>query len=124
MSIFSKIKNAVKPHYEPLVCKPADIFDLIRECVEINAPLCRLIAEVNGKPHKIGVTSDYDSRTKEHFDIAFYLDDSDFPSLEALINNAKIDGFRIADLKTIIVLEDEDSGDPRNNVLLEQREIK
>lgn len=124
MSLFSKIKNVFDPHYEPLVCKPADIFELFRECVEFDALLCRLVVEINGKQHKIGVTSDYNSRTGEFFDIAFYLDDSEFPTLEALINNAEIDGFRVAEFKTITVLEDEDSGDPRNNVLLADREIK
>lgn len=124
MSIFSKIKNVFAPRCEPLVCKPADVFELIRECVDINAPLCRLVVEINGKPHKIGVTCDYNSRTKEIFDIAFYFDDNEFPTLEKLIEKAETEGVRVAAIETITVLEDEDSGDPRNNVLLSDREIK
>lgn len=124
MSILSKIKNIFAPRYEPLVCKPADVFELIRECVDINAPLCRLVVEINGKPHKIGVTCDYNSRTKQIFDIAFYFDDNEFPTLEKLIEKAETEGVRVAAIETITVLEDEDSGDPRNNVLLSDREIK
>lgn len=124
MSVFSKIKSVFNPHYEPLICKPADIFELIRECVDINAPLCRLVIEIRGKQHKIGVISDYDSRTKEYFDIAFYFDDSEFSTLDKLIQKAEADEVRVAELETITVLKDEDSGDPRNNVLLSDREIK
>lgn len=124
MSIFSRIKNAVKPHYEPLVCKPLDIIDLFEECVSIDAPLCSLIIEIHGKPHKIGVTSDYDSRTKEHFDIAFYFDDAEFSALAELSEKAMVDGTRFVELETVTVLEDKESGDPRNNTLLEKREIK
>lgn len=124
MSVFSKIKSVFNPHYEPLLCKPADIFELIRECVDINAPLCRLVIEIHGKQHKIGVISDYDSRTKEYFDIAFYFDDSEFSTLEELIEKAGTDGVCVAELEMITVLKDEDSGDPRNNVLLADRERK
>lgn len=124
MSIFSGLKKIFDPRYAPLVCKPGDVFALIREFVDINAPLCRLVVEINGKPHKIGVTSDYNSRANEYFDIAFYLDDNEFPTLEELIEKAETEGVRVAALETITVLEDEDSGDPRNNVLLADREIK
>lgn len=124
MSLFTKLKNVFSPSYEPLVCKPADIFELIQDYVDINAPLCRLVVEINGKRHRIGVASDYDSRTKEYFDVAFYFDDSEFPTLEKLIEKAETDGARVAELDTITVIEDEDGGDPRNDILLAKREIR
>lgn len=124
MGIFSKLKATLNPHYEPLVCKPADIFDLIREGVEINAPLVNLVVEINGKQHKIGVTSDYDRCANKFFDIAYFLDDSEFTTLEELIEKAEIDFKRFAELETVTVLEDTEAGDPRNYTLLEKREIK
>lgn len=124
MSIFSKIKNAFNPQYEPLVCKPTDIIDLFEECVSIDAPLCNLIIEIHGKPHKIGVTSDYDSRAKKSFDIVFYLDDAEFSTLAELAEKAAADGMRFVELEIVTVLEDKEAGDPRNNTLLEKREIK
>lgn len=113
-----------KKCYEPLICKPSDIFELIRGCVEINAPLCRLVVEINGKRHKIGVVSDCDSRTGKYFDTAFYFDEDEFPTLDELIDKVETDGAKVAALETITVLEDEDGGDPRNNVLLADRELK
>lgn len=124
MGIFSKIKSAFNPKYEPLVCKPADILELLGECVSIGAPLCNLVIEINEKPHKIGVTSDYDSRTGKPFDIVFYLNGEEFPSLDELTEKAAIDGVRFVELETVTVLRDEEAGDPRGNALLEKREIR
>lgn len=124
MSVFSKIKNVFAPKHEPLVCKPSGVFELIRQCVDINAPPCGLVVEINGKTHKIGVASDYDSRTDKYFDVEFYFDDMEFASLPELIEKAQTDNVRVAELGTITVLEDEDGGDPRNNALLAEREIK
>lgn len=124
MSVFGKIKNLFAPKWEPLVCRPADMIDLFGQDIAINAPLEDFTVEINGKPHHIGISSEYDNR-EGYSDIYFYLDDQCFRTLEDFEENAIADGVLFKDLETIKILrENLDSGDPRNYVLLAQREIK
>lgn len=123
MSFLNKLKNFFAPKWEPLVCRPGDIIDLFRQDVAIGAPLEDLTVEINGKPHHVGISSDYD---KGHFfDTYFFLDDQCFKTLEGFVKKASVDGVLFSELETIKILsENLDSGDPRNSVLLSQREIK
>lgn len=124
MSFFGKIKQLFAPKWEPLVCRPADIIDLFRQDIAINAPLEDFTVEINGKPHHIGISSDFD-HAEGYSDIYFYLDDQCFRTLEGFEAKANADGVLFKDLETIKILrENLDSGDPRNYVLLSQREIK
>lgn len=123
MSIFGKIKNFFAPRWEPLVCRPADIIDLFKQDIATNAPLEDLTVEINGKPHQVGISSDYDRGV--FFDTYFFLDDQCFKTLEGFVNKASVDGVLFSRLETVKILrENLDSGDPRNSVLLSQREIK
>lgn len=121
MGLFGKRK----PKWEPLVCRPADIIELFRQDIAINAPLEDFTIEVNGKPHNVGISSEYDSRKRVYSDIYFFLDEQCFRTLEGFAEKASVDGALFSELETIKILrENLDSGDPRNSVLLSQREIK
>ena len=52
------------------------------------------------------------------------MDEQHSSNLDELRANGMIDGVRFVDIDTIKVLEDKESGNPRNNFLLEKREIK
>lgn len=119
MEVFRKLF----PKWEPLVCKPQDIVDLIQECLDVDAPLCRLIVENNGVQHKVGGTSDYDNQIG-FFDSMFYLDGQEFKTLDDFCRNALMDGMCFMEYETIRILKDKDAGDPRCNLLLEKREMK
>lgn len=123
MSVFDKIKNAFRPKWEPLVCRPADIIDLFKQDIAIGAPLEDLTVEINGKPHNVGISSDYDKG--RFFDTYFFLDDQCFKTLEGFVKKASVDSVLFSELETVKVLrENLNCGDPRNSVLLSQREIK
>lgn len=123
MGLFGKRK----PKWEPLVCRPADIIELFGQDIAINAPLEDFTIEVNGKPHNIGISSEYENKHGKpvYSDIYFYLDDQRFRTLEGFAAKASVDGVLFSELETVTILrENLDSGDPRNSVLLSQREIK
>lgn len=123
MSFFDKVKNFFAPKWEPLVCRPTDIIDLFKQDVATGAPLEDLTVEINGKPHYVGISSDYDKG--RFFDTYFFLDDQCFKTLEGFVKKASVDGVLFSELETIKILrENLYSGDPRNSVLLSQREIK
>lgn len=123
MSFLKKLKNFFAPKWEPLVCRPADIIDLFRQDIATGAPLEDLTVEINGKPHHIGISSDYDRG--RFFDTYFFFDDQCFRTLDGFVEKCTVDGVRFMSLETVTILsENLDSGDPRNSVLLSQREIK
>lgn len=119
MSIFGKRK----PKWEPLMCRPADIVEIIKQYVSIDAPLLTLNIEIYGKPHKIGVTSDYDSRKKISFNIKYYFDEQSFTTIDELRENACVDGVLFTKLETVLITSGEEFGDPRNDPFLAAREI-
>lgn len=119
MSIFGKRK----PKWEPLMCRPADIVEIIKQYVSIDAPLLTLNIEIYGKPHKIGVTSDYDSRKKISFNIKYYFDEQSFTTIDELRENACVDGVLFTKLETVLITSGEELGDPRNDPFLAAREI-
>lgn len=124
MPFLEKIKSFFAPKWEPLVCRPADIIDLFRQDVAANAPLEDLTVEINGKPHRIGISSDY-NKSGGFSDTYFFFDDQCFRTLEGLKEKCTVDGGLFSELDTVKILrENLDSGDPRNSVLLSQREIK
>lgn len=124
MSFLKKLKNFFAPKWEPLVCRPADIIDLFKQDIATDAPLEDLTVEIDGNPHHVGISSDYDHR-KGFFDTYFFLDDQCFRTLEGFAAKASVDGALFSEMETVTVLrENLYSGDPRNSVLLSQREIK
>ena len=123
MPFLEKLKNFFAPKWEPLVCRPADIIDLFKQDIATGAPLEDLTVDINGKPHHVGISSDYDKGV--FFDTYFFLDDQCFKTLEGFVKKASVDGVLFSELETIKILcENLYSGDPRNSVLLSQREIK
>ena len=77
MCFLNKIKNFFAKEYPPLICSPHDIFDLVEECVGIDAPICRLVIEHDRVKHQFGVTADYSAKLG-YFDVVFYLDNDEF----------------------------------------------
>lgn len=120
MGLFTKLFS--KRTWEPLFCKPADIFNLIKECVDINAPLLNLVIEYNSAEHKIGVTSDYSS-TRGPFDTVYYCDDAEYSTLEEMQLSCCIDGELFSEMATVKILRDEEVGDPRGNTYFERNGI-
>ena len=84
MGIFGKRK----PKWEPLVCRPKDIIELFRQDIAINAPLEDFTIEINGKPHNVGISSEYDSRKCVYSNTYFFLDDQCFRTLEGFAAKA------------------------------------
>ena len=123
MSFADKLKGLFAPKWEPLVCRPADIIDLFRQDIAAGAPLEDLTVEINGKPHHVGISSQYDNG--RYYDTYFFFDDQCFRTLDGFVEKCAVDGGLFAALETVKILrENLDSGDPRNSVLLSQREIK
>ena len=124
MPFIDKLKGLFAPKWEPLICRPADIIDLFRQDVAIGAPLEDLTVEINGKPHHVGISSQYEGG-RGYYDTYFFFDDQCFRTLEGFIGKCTVDGELFAELDTVKILrENLGSGDPRNSVLLSQREIK
>ena len=105
------------------MCRPADIVEIIKQYVSIGAPLLTLNIEIYGKPHKIGVTSDYDSRKKISFDIEYYLDGQVFKTFDEFRESARVDGVLFANLETVSITSSDELGNPRNDPFLAAREI-
>lgn len=123
MPFLEKLKSFFAPKWEPLVCRPADIIDLFAQDIATDAPLEDLTVEINGRPHRVGISSDYDKGA--FFDTYFFLDDQCFRTLEGFAGKCMVDGMLFTELETVKILrENLYSGDPRNSVLLSQREIK
>ena len=123
MPFLDKLKGLFAPKWEPLVCRPADIIDLFRQDVAAGAPLEDLTVEINGTLHHVGISSQFDGgRFSETY---FFFDDQCFRTLDGFTEKCTVDGEPFAALDTVKILrENLDSGDPRNSVLLSQREIK
>lgn len=109
--------------WKPLRCMPGDIVDLMRECERIDAPIVGLEVELDGVRQRVGMTSDYE-RDRGFFDTVWYVDDNEYPSLDAFLANATLGGRRFSDIaEPVLVIRDLELGDPRGNVLLAQRAL-
>ncbi len=109
--------------WKPLRCMPGDIVDLMRECERIDAPIVGLEVELDGVRQRVGMTSDYE-RDRGFFDTVWYVDDNEYPSLDAFLANATLGGRRFSDIaEPVLVIRDLELGDPRGNVLLAQCEL-
>ncbi len=110
--------------WKPLRCMPGDIVDLMRECERIEAPVVGLEVELDGVRQHVGMTSDYE-RDRGFFDTVWYVDDDEYPSLDAFLADATLGGRRFSDIdEPVLVIRDLELGDPRSSVLLAQRELK
>ena len=109
--------------WKPLRCMPGDIVDLMRECERIEAPIVSLEVEYDGMRQLVGMSSDFE-RDRGFFDTVWYVDDNEYPSLDAFLANATLGGRRFSDIaEPVLVIRDLELGDPRGNVLLAQREL-
>lgn len=125
MPFIDKLKGLFAPKWEPLLCRPADIIDLFRQDIASGAPLEDLTVEIDGKPHHVGISSQYDI-SRGYYDTYFFFDDQCFRTLEGFSEKCSVqDGRLFTELDAVKILrENLDSGDPRNSVLLSQRELK
>ena len=103
---------------QPLKCRWQDICDLMRNCIEIHAPILDLTFQMENRTHKTGISSDM-TRSGEYFDITFFFDDREYPSLDEMLSQL---GYPFD--MVISVLKEENVSDPRDYVLLAQREIR
>lgn len=109
--------------WKPLRCMPGDIVDLMRECERIEAPIVSLEVEYDGMRQLVGMSSDFE-RGLGFFDTVWYVDDDEYPSLDAFLADATLGGRRFSDIsEPVQVIRDLEIGDPRGNVLLAQREL-
>ena len=109
--------------WKPLRCMPGDIVDLMRECERIEAPVVSLEVEYDGMRQHVGMTSDFE-RGRGFFDTVWYVDDDEYPSLDAFLADATLSGRRFSDIsEPVQVIRDLEIGDPRGNVLLAQHEL-
>ena len=109
--------------WKPLRCMPGDIVDLMRECERIEAPIVSLEVEYDGARQRVGMASDFE-HGRGFFDTVWYVDDDEYPSLDAFLANATLGGRRFSDIsEPVQVIRDLEIGDPRGNVLLAQREL-
>ena len=109
--------------WKPLRCTPGDIVDLMRECERIEAPVVSLEVEYDGVRQRVGMASDFE-HGRGFFDTVWYVDDDEYPSLDAFLANATLGGRRFSDIsEPVQVIRDLELGDPRGNVLLAQREL-
>ena len=109
--------------WKPLRCMPGDIVDLMRECERIEAPIVSLEVEYDGMRQLVGMSSDFE-RGRGFFDTVWYVDDDEYPSLDAFLADATLGGRRFSDIsEPVQVIRDLEIGDPRGNVLLAQREL-
>lgn len=109
--------------WKPLRCMPGDIVDLMRECERIEAPIVSLEVEYDGMRQFVGMSSDFE-RGRGFFDTVWYVDDDEYPSLDAFLANATLGGRRFSDIsEPVQVIRDLEIGDPHGNVLLAQREL-
>lgn len=123
MPFLDKLKGFFAPKWEPLVCRPADIIDLFRQDIATGAPLEDLTVEINGRLHHVGISSQYEGG--RYSDTYFFFDDQCFRTPDGFAEKCTVDGELFTELETVKILrENLDSGDPRNSVLLSQREIK
>ena len=109
--------------WKPLRCMPGDIVDLMRECERIEAPIVSLEVEYDGMRQLVGMSSDFE-RGRGFFDTVWYVDDDEYPSLDAFLADATLGGRRFSDIsEPVQVIRDLEIGDPRGNGLLAQREL-
>ena len=109
--------------WKPLRCMPGDIVDLMRECERIEAPIVSLEVGYDGMRQLVGMSSDFE-RGLGFFDTVWYVDDDEYPSLDAFLADATLGGRRFSDIsEPVQVVRDLEIGDPRGNVLLAQREL-
>ena len=109
--------------WKPLRCMPGDIVDLMRECERIEAPIVSLEVEYDGMRQLVGMSSDFE-RGLGFFDTVWYVDDDEYPSLDAFLADATLGGRRFSDIsEPLQVIRDLELGDPRGNILLAQREL-
>ena len=121
-SLFGR-KGEKTYRWKPLRCMPGDIVDLMRECERIEAPIVSLEVEYDGARQRVGMASDFE-HGRGFFDTVWYVDDDEYPSLDAFLANATLGGRRFSDIsEPVQVIRDLELGDPRGNVLLAQREL-
>jgi len=120
MKLFEIFK---KKSFEPLECRPTDIIDFFQECLKIDAPDVSLEIEYENQIYALGISSNYTNQNG-FFDTKIYLGEQIFDTIEDFCNGAKLQNQLFMNFQTIKILRDLDYGDPRNNILLEKREIK
>lgn len=109
--------NLFKKKNTELTCKFQDVFDLMEESVRIDAPITRLIIRMDNQIHKIGVSADM-TRGGKYFDIVYYFDEGEYKAISELMA-----ALPYSFNAEIVVIEDEDLGDPHSHTLLAEREL-
>ena len=113
MGFLKAIKEFFNPTYEPLVCKPIDIYDLLKEDWDGKLGGVPLIVEHNGQQYRMGSSCDYNKYRKEDngfFDYEFYVGETKYKSLEEFWVLAMIDGEYLSRMPSITIVAQEMDG--------------
>lgn len=110
--MFGKKKKGDR--WPALLCTAGDLIAVIQDDVSIGAPINEFIFRVQDEVHTVGVSADYDGR-RGFFDLLFYLDKQEYPTMEEFLEKASLQGRRFAQLGVVSVLEDKYCGNPRGN---------
>ena len=93
---------------QPLECRWQDICDLMKESIETNTPILDLTVRISADMTQSG----------EYFDIVYFFDDKEYPSLNEMISDLSYSFDMI-----VSVIKEENVVNPRDYTLLAQREI-
>ena len=107
----------------PLHCSAATIIRLLDQFATLGDPDIELLIEYNGKRHRVGAASGANNKAK-CVDTVFYIDRQKYASIGAFVSGATLDGTKFAYIRDVSVLRDRDFGDPREDTLLAENEIK
>lgn len=102
---------------QPLECRWQDICDLMKDSIETNTPILDLTVRIGNANHRTGISADM-TQSGEYFDIVFFFDDKEYPSLNEMISDLSYSFDMI-----VSVIKEENVVNPRDYTLLAQREI-
>ena len=104
--MFFKKREKIKKR---VICPIPVILEIIQETIDIDAGLAQFIICLDGKRHRVGLISDYDS-SRGFFDPLFYLDNQEFNTFEHFKAEAVLDGELFAQKTNCVEVIDADEG--------------
>lgn len=109
-NFFESIKYFFHPTWEPLICSPMDIFDLMQEDLRYNTGGVPLVIEYNGTMHRIGSLAELNS--KDQFtNYEFYVDNLKYSNFNDFWASAMIDGEYLYQMQYVKIIAHELDGE-------------
>jgi hypothetical protein len=125
LRFFESIRYFFHPTYEPLICSPVDIFDLMQEDLRYNTGGIPLVIEYNGNMHRIGSCAELNSKY-QFTNYEFYVDDLKYNNFNDFWASAMIDGEYLYQMQYVKIIAQEldgegEYGDIRAFTLIDER---